>query len=279
MNAEALMPVTVKTFASSGEAAAALSSDRGARYLGGGTLVMRALNEGDISISTVVRATDPGAAADRRRPARASRSAPASLSQEFWPNAILPSCTRPPVRSAARRCATWARWAAICSRPAPMAISPSRCWRWTRPCPCRAGLAPATCRSRNSCNPANARAARWCWPISCQTAGQRRRLPLSQDRPDQAEGRLGASRWRRICRSAAAAYRGAHRTRLDGADADSRKGRRARAGGAFARRCGDQRRRCGRNRRRLARRQCPRQRLVSPRGRRRPSAPPAVRPE
>ena len=36
------MPVTVKTFATSGEAAAALSSDRGARYLGGGTLVMRA---------------------------------------------------------------------------------------------------------------------------------------------------------------------------------------------------------------------------------------------
>ena len=52
------MPVTVKTFASFGEAASALSSDRGARYLGGGTLVMRALNEGDVSISTIVRATD-----------------------------------------------------------------------------------------------------------------------------------------------------------------------------------------------------------------------------
>jgi len=52
------MAVTVRTFASSGEAAAALSSDRGARYLGGGTLVMRALNEGDVSISTVVRASD-----------------------------------------------------------------------------------------------------------------------------------------------------------------------------------------------------------------------------
>jgi CO/xanthine dehydrogenase FAD-binding subunit len=52
------MPVTVRTFASAGEAAAALSSDRGARYLGGGTLVMRALNEGDVSISTVVRASD-----------------------------------------------------------------------------------------------------------------------------------------------------------------------------------------------------------------------------
>src|SRR4029078_12506747 len=53
------MPITVRTFASSGEAAAALSSDRSVRYLGGGTLVMRALNEGDISISTVVRARAP----------------------------------------------------------------------------------------------------------------------------------------------------------------------------------------------------------------------------
>ena len=52
------MGVTVKTFPSTGEAAQALSQDRGARYLGGGTLVMRALNEGDVSISTVVRATD-----------------------------------------------------------------------------------------------------------------------------------------------------------------------------------------------------------------------------
>jgi len=52
------MPVTVRTFASTSEAAAALSSDRTARYLGGGTLVMRALNEGDISIETVVRTAD-----------------------------------------------------------------------------------------------------------------------------------------------------------------------------------------------------------------------------
>src|ERR1700759_5361649 len=52
------MSLTVKTFNSTSEAAVALSSDRGARYLGGGTLVMRALNEGDISISTVVRAND-----------------------------------------------------------------------------------------------------------------------------------------------------------------------------------------------------------------------------
>ena len=52
------MAVTVKTFTSASEAAGALSSDRSARYLGGGTLVMRALNEGDVSVSTIVRASD-----------------------------------------------------------------------------------------------------------------------------------------------------------------------------------------------------------------------------
>src|SRR5581483_7823302 len=52
------MPVTVKTFTTSNEATAALSSDRGSRDLGGGTLVMRSLNEGDISISTIVRVND-----------------------------------------------------------------------------------------------------------------------------------------------------------------------------------------------------------------------------
>ena len=52
------MPVTVRTFMSAAEAAAVLSSNREARYLGGGTLVMSALNEGDISISTIVRAQD-----------------------------------------------------------------------------------------------------------------------------------------------------------------------------------------------------------------------------
>ena len=37
------MPVTVRTFESSGEAAAALSSDRGARYLGGGVILFNFL--------------------------------------------------------------------------------------------------------------------------------------------------------------------------------------------------------------------------------------------
>ena len=52
------MPVNVKTCDSAAEAAAALSSDRGARFIAGGTLVMRALNEGDVAITTLVRLAD-----------------------------------------------------------------------------------------------------------------------------------------------------------------------------------------------------------------------------
>jgi CO/xanthine dehydrogenase FAD-binding subunit len=51
--------VTVKTFARLAEAASALSTERGARFLAGGTLVMRAVNEADPAIETIVRSTDP----------------------------------------------------------------------------------------------------------------------------------------------------------------------------------------------------------------------------
>jgi CO/xanthine dehydrogenase FAD-binding subunit len=50
--------VDVQTFASLGEAATALSANRGARFLAGGTLLMRALNEGDQSITSIVRTSD-----------------------------------------------------------------------------------------------------------------------------------------------------------------------------------------------------------------------------
>lgn len=50
--------VEVLTFASLGEAANALSANRGARFFAGGTLVMRALNEGDQTITSIVRTTD-----------------------------------------------------------------------------------------------------------------------------------------------------------------------------------------------------------------------------
>jgi CO/xanthine dehydrogenase FAD-binding subunit len=53
------MTVQVKTFGSLSEAAAALAADRAARFFSGGTLLMRAINEGDTTIATLVRATDP----------------------------------------------------------------------------------------------------------------------------------------------------------------------------------------------------------------------------
>ena len=53
------MTVTVKTFARLVDAAAALASERGACFLAGGTLVMRAVNEADPAIETIVRSPDP----------------------------------------------------------------------------------------------------------------------------------------------------------------------------------------------------------------------------
>jgi CO/xanthine dehydrogenase FAD-binding subunit len=75
------MPVSVKTFATLGEAAAALSSDRGARYLGGGTLVMRALNEGDVGLSTIVRAEDRALTQIRASGGRVTIGAGVTLAQ------------------------------------------------------------------------------------------------------------------------------------------------------------------------------------------------------
>src|SRR5690606_33756665 len=55
---EVAMPLSLQTFSSTQDANAALKV-AGTRYLGGGTLVMRAANEGNLSFSTLVRATDP----------------------------------------------------------------------------------------------------------------------------------------------------------------------------------------------------------------------------
>jgi len=53
------MTITVKTFARMDDAANALMQEREARFMAGGTLLMRAVNEVDPSIRTIVRATDP----------------------------------------------------------------------------------------------------------------------------------------------------------------------------------------------------------------------------
>jgi CO/xanthine dehydrogenase FAD-binding subunit len=75
------MPVVVKTFATPAEAAAALSSDRSARFLAGGTLVMRALNEGDVGISTIVRLEERALSQIRTMGAHVTIGAGATLTQ------------------------------------------------------------------------------------------------------------------------------------------------------------------------------------------------------
>lgn len=56
------MPITVKTTATFAEAADLVAGDRAARFLGGGTLVMRDVNEGSVAFDTIVRTTEPSTA-------------------------------------------------------------------------------------------------------------------------------------------------------------------------------------------------------------------------
>ena len=53
------MALTLQTYPSAAAAGAALSADGASRYLGGGTLVVRDANDGDVSFSTYVRTIDP----------------------------------------------------------------------------------------------------------------------------------------------------------------------------------------------------------------------------
>lgn len=53
------MPLTVETYGTLAEAGRALSASRSARFMGGGTLLMRAVNEADQSFDRLIRTTDP----------------------------------------------------------------------------------------------------------------------------------------------------------------------------------------------------------------------------
>ncbi|TJV14661.1 MAG: xanthine dehydrogenase family protein subunit M, partial [Mesorhizobium sp.] len=52
------MALALQTFSTVKDANAALKA-AGTRYLGGGTLVVRAANEGDVSVSGLIRSTEP----------------------------------------------------------------------------------------------------------------------------------------------------------------------------------------------------------------------------
>src|SRR5271170_2161402 len=97
---------------------------------------MRALNEGDVALSTIVRVQDRGLKQIRATGGGASRSAPASRSRKFWPSANSPSCTRPHARSPSSSTP-----AAICSTRCGRALGTSR----SNSVAARADAAPARC--------------------------------------------------------------------------------------------------------------------------------------
>jgi CO/xanthine dehydrogenase FAD-binding subunit len=73
------MPLALKTYSTIAEAGSALQ-EAGARYVGGGTLVVRSTNEGDVSFSTYVRSTDPALSAIKVEGARATLGASTTMS-------------------------------------------------------------------------------------------------------------------------------------------------------------------------------------------------------
>lgn len=75
------MPLQLRTTDTLSEAAAVLASERAARFLGGGTLLMRAVNEGDVSFSVIVRTRDPAFARMRTAGTRIELGAGVRMAQ------------------------------------------------------------------------------------------------------------------------------------------------------------------------------------------------------
>jgi CO/xanthine dehydrogenase FAD-binding subunit len=75
------MPITIKTFGTLNEAASALAMERQARYFGGGTLLMRGLNECDQALSVLIRTTDARLNAMQTTSARVTVGAGVTMAQ------------------------------------------------------------------------------------------------------------------------------------------------------------------------------------------------------
>ena len=268
------MPVVVKTFATPAEASSALASDRSARFIGGGTLVMRALNEGDVGISTIVRLEERALSQIRTMGARVTIGAGVTLNQILrerdlaFLHAPARSIGGPAVR-------TMATVGGNLFAPSPYG-----------------DLTVALLALDATVSVMSGYGARD-MALEEFLAGRDRAagaivLSVSCDRPPNPE----AFRYRKVARvkpkgvsvlSIAAICSGGRRTRVrgphrlwrHGADRDPRQGRRARARRPDAGRIGRRRRGRGRRRGNLPGHGRDRQRLVSARGRGRASAPPA----
>ena len=77
------MPLSLQTFPTVPEAAAALKAG-GARYVGGGTLVVRASNEGDIGLDSFVRSTDAGLRRIEVAGGKATLGASVTIAPSIW---------------------------------------------------------------------------------------------------------------------------------------------------------------------------------------------------
>jgi len=75
------MPVALKTFDRLRDAAAALGSETGARYFGGGTLLVRNIVEGSVQASSMVRATERAMTEIRPAGSRFTIGAGATMAQ------------------------------------------------------------------------------------------------------------------------------------------------------------------------------------------------------
>lgn len=75
------MALTVETYDGLAEAARAVAASRTARFLGGGTLIMRAVNEGDQTFDTIVRARDPALRSVETRSERITIGAGVTMSE------------------------------------------------------------------------------------------------------------------------------------------------------------------------------------------------------
>ena len=120
------MSVNVKTFARLADAAGALSSERNARFLGGGTLVMRAVNEADPTIETIVRSTDPSLLHISVSSGRIELGAGVTMAAILGERELA-FFIRSHARSADRRCERPRPSAAICLRTHLMETLRRRC--------------------------------------------------------------------------------------------------------------------------------------------------------
>ncbi len=245
------MPLTLRNCASAAEASAALANERGARYLGGGTLVMRDVNEGDLSFSTLVRTTDRTLARIETSGQRLLIGAGVTYAALMAEREV--AFLHPVARSiggpAVRNMGTVG---GNLFAPAPFGDLATALLALDATVLTQGGYSPRETPIEEFLSRARAQFQRAGAGGVRGAAREPGGVPLSQGRARQAEGRGGRHHRRASADERRTGERRAHRVRLDGRHAFARQERRARAGGPAARRLSHRRRRQRRARRAVA---------------------------